>query len=63
MDSIINLIIFIGGLACGVIICRYGIGLGDKLRYRAKEDLPLSGEGGIPIEQDSTMDEVEEGEE
>lgn len=62
MDSIISIVIFVSGLIIGVIICRYGIGLGNKLTYRAKEDLPLSGEGDVPIEQEAT-DEVEEEEE
>lgn len=36
-----NVIFFVIGLACGAFLVRYGIGIGAKLIYQTKEDLPL----------------------
>jgi len=42
------------GVAIGAALVRYGIGLGYKMCYQAREDEPLSGERDEPIEQDTT---------
>lgn len=46
--------IFLAGIVTGVAACRYGIGLGFKAIYQAKEDEMLNGESSKPIEQDHT---------
>ena len=48
--------IFIIGVLFGVGLTRYGIGLGFKAIYQAKEDLPLM-DNSKPIEQSYTEDE------
>lgn len=59
------LIIFNAGLVSGLvsalILIRYGIGLGTRIVYRTKEDLPAFGKVDEPTEQTHTGDyEVEE---
>lgn len=53
--------ILFGGILIAVTI-RYGIGLGTRIVYRAKEDLPIFGKVDEPTEQTHTgdYDEVEE---
>lgn len=46
------------GIAIGVVIVRYGIGLGCKIVYQVKEDEPFWGENAEPIEQDQTGDDL-----
>lgn len=49
--------IFIVGVLFGAGLVRYGMGLGFKAIFQAKEDAPLGGEASIPIEQGYTEDE------
>lgn len=49
--------IFIVGALFGAALVRYGMGLGFKAIFQAKEDSPLGGEGSLPIEQTHTEDE------
>jgi hypothetical protein len=59
------LIIFSAGLIIGLIssliLIRYGIGLGTRIVYRTKENLPVFGKDEMPVEQTHTgsYDEVE----
>lgn len=49
--------IFLAGIITGVIITRYGIGLGFKAIYQAKEDETLGGDSSLPTMQNYTEDE------
>ena len=40
--AIFRVIVFILGLASGIVIIRYGFGLGVKAGYQIREDMPLS---------------------
>lgn len=42
------------GMIVGAVLVRYGIGLGAKIIYKTREDLPLNGETAEPTEQDYT---------
>lgn len=62
------LLYLIVGLSClliGAGLVRYGIGLGTRIIYRTKEDLPVFGKVDEPIEQTHTgdYDEVKENDE
>jgi len=48
--------IFALGVVFGAVLVRYGVGLGFKMFYQAKEDMPLS-DNSSPIEQSNTEDE------
>lgn len=61
MNAILPIIILVIGIVLGVVICRYGIGLGAKIIYQVKEDMPL-GERAKPISQVNT-DGTEDNEE
>ena len=47
------LVTFVAGLVFGVIITRYGIGLGIKIVYRIKDNVPLDSDIK-PTEQEIT---------
>lgn len=52
------------GIGVGVVLVRYGIGLGTRIIYQVREDLPiLGGSSGVTTDQvntDGTTDEDEE---
>ncbi len=52
-----GIVVFVLGLASGVVITRYGIGLGMKIVYRARDEIPLD-EKVQPIEQEFTDEEM-----
>ncbi len=50
------------GIGVGAVLVRYGIGLGTRIIYQVKEDLPIlnSGKSGVTTDQvntDGTIDE------
>ena len=47
--------IFAAGIIVGMAILRYGVGLGFKAIYQAKEDMPLL-DKSVPIDQSYTED-------
>lgn len=47
--------IFAAGIVLGAALVRYGVGLGFKAIYQAKEDAPLL-DNSKPIEQEYTED-------
>lgn len=51
----IEIAIFAAGILFGVVLTRYGVGLGFKAIYQAKEDMPLT-DNSIPIAQNYTED-------
>lgn len=56
-----NLLIGISiGIVISLALIRYGIGLGTRIVYRAKEDLPVFGKDVEPTEQTHTGDYEEE---
>ncbi len=40
-DLILLLGLYIGGILTGIVIIRYGIGLGSKMHVKAKNDISL----------------------
>lgn len=60
--GIFSVIVFVLGLASGIVIVRYGFGLGVKAVYQIREDLPIS--EPKPTEEDTwqerTSDEPDE---
>lgn len=51
----IELLIFISGVVFGMVILRYGYGLGVKAVYQIKEDMPLNNKPAT-IEQENTSE-------
>jgi len=57
IDTVVVLVI---GVIIGAVLVRYGIGLGTKIIYQVKEDLPILGKDMKPTDQaysDGTTDE------
>ena len=58
MDREMNEMAYIiTGVIIGVLLMRYGIGLGYKMCYQAKEDEPLRIPKDLPIDQENTEEE------
>jgi len=52
-DGIILIIVFISGGVFGAALVRYGLGLGAKLYYSAREEIPFL-QTEQPMEQETT---------
>ena len=58
MVTLLGVLIYGAGIISGIVIVRYGIGLGFKAIMQAKEDMPLGG-SAEPIEQEYTSEDLE----
>jgi hypothetical protein len=47
--------IFLAGIVTGVVIVRYGIGLGSKLYVKASDGLPLDSNNSLRITQEHSI--------